>query len=81
MEPNFRHYQINHTFQEKDSGYYYWKLRKKKVKRQTLFRNYSNILARSLSTIKEGRPRAVDNRKCLRGNCQELARSTGTIPK
>ena len=30
----FRNYQINpnHKFQEKDSGYYCWKLRKKKVK-------------------------------------------------
>ena len=26
--PHFRNYQINHKFQEKDSGYYCWKLRK-----------------------------------------------------
>ena len=33
MEPYFRDYEINPNlqFQEKDSGYYCWKLRKKKI--------------------------------------------------
>ena len=30
MEPHFRNYQINHNFEEKDSGYYCWKLKKKR---------------------------------------------------
>ena len=36
MEPHFRNYQMNHKFQEKVNGYYCWKLRKRKVKHQTL---------------------------------------------
>ena len=54
MKPHFRNYQINNKFQEKDSGYYCWKLRKKKVK------HYSSRLARALSTIRAGRARAVE---------------------
>ena len=58
---SFRNHQINHKLQEKDSGYYYcWKLRKKKVKHQILFRNYSSKLARTLSTIRAGRATAVE---------------------
>ena len=71
MEPQFRNYQINHKFWEKDSGYYCWKLRKKKVKHEILFRNYSSRLARALSTIRAGRARAAE--KMFRGNYQELA--------
>ena len=64
MEPNFRNYQINRKFQEKDgyhcciyigyqkSGYHFWKLRKKKVKHEIIFRNYSSRLVRVLSTIR-----------------------------
>ena len=37
MEPHFKNYQINYKFQEKDRGYYSWKLRKRKVKHQKLF--------------------------------------------
>ena len=29
--------QINHNFQEKDSGYYCWKLRKRKIKHLKIF--------------------------------------------
>ena len=29
-EPHFRNHQINHKYQEADSGYYCWKLRKRK---------------------------------------------------
>ena len=47
MEPHFRNYQINHKFQGKDSGYFCWKLRKKKVKHEMLFKNYSSRLAHS----------------------------------
>ena len=32
IEPHYRNYQINIKFLEKDSGYYCWKLRNKKVK-------------------------------------------------
>ena len=52
MEPHVRNYQINHKFEEKDSGYYCWKLRKKKVKHYILFRNCSSRLARALRTIR-----------------------------
>ena len=60
MEPYFRNYQINpnHKFQEKDSGYYCWKLRKKKIKPYIIFRNYSSRLA--LSTIRAVMTRAVE---------------------
>ena len=37
MEPHFRNYQINYKFQEKDSGYYCWKLRKKESKTLNTF--------------------------------------------
>ena len=60
MGPHLRNYQINHKFQEKDSGYYCWKLRKKKVKHEILFRNYSSRLARALSTIRAVRAKAVE---------------------
>ena len=60
MEPHFRNYQINHKFQEKGCGYYCWKSRKKKVKDETLFRNYSSRLARALSTIRAGSAVAVE---------------------
>ena len=62
MEPYFRNYQINpnHKFQEKDSGYYCWKLRKKKIKPYIIFRNYSSRLARALSTIRVGRAGALE---------------------
>ena len=58
MKFHFRTYQVSHKFQEKDSGYYSWKLGKRKVK--TLFRNCSRRLARSLSTIRASRARAVE---------------------
>ena len=32
MEPHFRNYWTKHKIQEEDSGYYCWKLKKKKVK-------------------------------------------------
>ena len=32
MEQHFRNYQINLKYKEKGRGYYYWKLRKRKVK-------------------------------------------------
>ena len=41
VEPHSRNYQINHKFQKKDSGYYCWKLRKRKVKHRKILRNYS----------------------------------------
>ena len=77
MEPHFRNYQINHKFQEKDRGYYCWKLRKKKVKREMIFRDYLSRLARALSTIREqaGLEQSRE-RKCLWGNYQELASQT-----
>ena len=59
MKPCFRNYQINYKFQEKRSGYYCWKLRKRKVKHQKIFINYSSRLARALSTIRTGRTRGV----------------------
>ena len=54
--------------QEKYSGYYCWILRKKKVKHEILFRNYSSRFARALSIIV--------GRKCLWENDQELASQT-----
>ena len=61
-----------------------WKLRKKKVKLEILFRNYSSRLSRALNTIRAGRARAAE--KMFRGNYKELVRNetsgnTGTIPK
>ena len=32
MVKHFKDYEINHKFQEKDRGYYCWKLRKREVK-------------------------------------------------
>ena len=63
MEPHFRNYQINHKFQEKDSGYYCWKLRKKKVKHEIPFRSYSSRLARALSTIRTWQPGLEESRE------------------
>ena len=60
MGPHFRNDQINHTFQEKDRGYYCWKLRKMKAKHKKLLRNYSSRLARALRSIIAGRARAVE---------------------
>ena len=60
MEPQFRNYSINHKFQEKYGGYYCWKFRKRKLKYQTLFRNYSSRLARAFSTIRASRARRVE---------------------
>ena len=37
MEQTFRNYQINHKFQEKGGRNYFWKLRKKKVKKLKTF--------------------------------------------
>ena len=44
MEPDVRNYQINHKFQQKDSGKYCWTLREKKAR----------------STITPGTARAVE---------------------
>ena len=60
MEQHFRNYHINHKFQEKGRKYFWWKLRKRKVKSWYFFRNYSSRLARILSTIRAGRARAVE---------------------
>ena len=60
--PHFRNYQIDHKYQEAGSGYYCWKLRKRKEKHKKKFRNYSSRLARrALSTIRAGRTRAVED--------------------
>ena len=53
------------------SGKRSWRLTKKKVKYEILFRNYSSRLATALSRIRAGRARAVG--KMFRGNYQELA--------
>ena len=65
MKPHFRNYPINHKFQEKNCGYYCWKLKKRKVIHYKFFTIYSSQLARALSTIRAGRARAV------RGNTYE----------
>ena len=41
MESHFRNYQINHKFHEKDSGYYYSKLKKKESK---TLKNFQKLL-------------------------------------
>ena len=47
MEPQFRNCQINYKFQEKNSEYYCWNLRKKKAKHEIRFSNYSSRLVRA----------------------------------
>ena len=49
----------NQKFQEKGSGYYCWKQRKKERKELNICRNYSSRLARAASTLKVGRARAL----------------------
>ena len=55
-------------FLEKGRGYYCWEQRKRKVKNQKLFRNYSSILARVLSTVERSARTEEQKRECLRGN-------------
>ena len=52
--------------------------KKKKVKHEILFRNYSSRLARALSTIRTWQAELEQSRerKCLWGNYQELASQT-----
>ena len=58
MQPHFRNSDKS-QISGKKSGYYCWKLRKKKVEHYILFRNYSSRLARALSTIRASRATAV----------------------
>ena len=59
MKQHFKHYQVNKKFQENGRGYYCCRLRKRKVKNQKIFRDYSSTLARVLSTIRAGKDSAM----------------------
>ena len=71
MEPHFRNLQINYKFQENDSGYYCWKLGKRK-------KNTKNVS----ETTRVGRARARAVKEMLRKLTKNLiSGNTDTIPK